>query len=462
MPDFDLAVIGAGPGGYVAAVRAAQLGLKTAIIERQWWGGVCLNVGCIPTKCLLEDSHMWAQLRTAGQRGVVLGDARFDFTAMQARKRQAVKRLTDGVRALLQKRGVHLISGAARFEDRQSLLVTDGESTQKVLATHFLIATGSNPAELPHIKIDHRNVLDSTDLLELTDVPGSLAIIGAGAIGLEMGSIFARLGTEVTVIEIMPQCLPGTDRMVASALARELKKQGLTIHLDSKVVGLQADGNGSVLKVEGKFEGEVKADKILLSVGRSPRTQGLGLEEAGVRVGRRGFIEVNERFQTSADNIYAVGDAIGGMLMAHKASFEGEQAVEGIAGGMPLRETYIPAVVYTWPEVATVGLTADEAKQQGRAVKEGVFSFAANGRALSLAAPIGFAKVVGDGNTDELLGVHILGPYAGELIAEATMALAKHASVKDYQNVVRAHPTLAESLHEAALAADGRAIHKLQ
>lgn len=461
MPDYELVVIGAGPGGYVAAIRAAQAGLKTAIIERQWWGGVCLNVGCIPTKCLLEDSHLWMQLGSAESRGISAVNPELDFAAMQARKNAVVKRLTDGVRMLLERNGVGIFSGTAGFESADCVAVDENGQTKRLEAERFLIATGSRPAELPHISIDHQVVLDSTDLLNLEEVPASLAIIGAGAIGLELGSIFSRLSTQVTVIEIMPQCLPGTDRAVATTLARELKKQGVSIHVDSKVVALEMGDNGALLKVEGKFIGEVSADKVLLSVGRSPDTTELGLELAGVRVGERGFIDVDERYQTTAENIYAVGDVIGGMLVAHKASFEGEQAVSGMLGAKPVRSTNIPTVVYTWPEVASVGLTADQAKEQGRQVKEGTFSFAANGRALSLAAPAGFVKVVGDDKTDDLLGIHIIGPYAGELIAESAMALARGASMKEYQDVVRAHPTLAEALHEAALAADGRAIHKV-
>ncbi len=462
MANYNLAVIGAGPGGYVSAIRATQLGMKTVIVEKEFWGGVCLNVGCIPSKCLLEDTHLLYELNNSAERGIKTKGLEVRWEEIQMRKEKVVKQFTEGVQFLLKKNGVDMKIGSARFVDSGRLkIISPAEHEAEVSADFFLIATGGRPAELPHIKIDHEFVIDSTDALSLKEIPKKLLIIGAGAIGLELGSVYARLGSEVVNVEIMPECLPGTDKEIAGALRRELEKQGLKIHLDSKVDEVQMKGKGLTVKVSGKFNGEISADKVLLSVGRVPNTENLGLERAGVNVEKRGFILVNENFQTSSPNIYAIGDVIGGKQLAHKASYEGECAVEIMAGHKPYLHRPIAGVVYTSPEVASVGLSEDEAKEKGLNIKVGKFLFRANGRALSMNAPAGLAKVIANRDTDEVIGVHILGPYAGELIAEAVMAMTLGASLEEYQLAVRAHPTLSEALREASLSSEKRAIHKV-
>ncbi len=464
MLEFDLIVIGAGPGGYVAAIRAAQLGLKTAIVEKQYWGGTCLNVGCIPSKCLLEDSHLFYEVKHSGKlRGIIAESLNYDWAVVQARKEAVVKQLTGGVNMLLSKNGVEKRFGTGSFLDESTLSVAgDGEECARLSAKHFLIATGSVSAELPNIKPDGRIVITSTEALSLTKEPATLAIIGGGAIGLELGSVYARLGAKVTVIEIMPQIIPGADKELADTLARELKKEGMAIYVDSKVAALELADCSATLHVEGKHAGQVEAEKVLLAVGRKANTEGLGLQQAGVETCARGFVKVNENFCTNVPHIYAIGDVIGGMLLAHKASHDGIAAVEVIAGvRMPIRHL-IPSVVYTAPELASVGLTSAQALEVGRLPKEGKFLFRANGRAMAMNAIAGTAKVVADAKTDELLGAHILGPAAGELIHDAAVALAAKMKLTDYQMVIRGHPTLSEVITEAAQSADKRAIHKLQ
>ncbi len=462
MPDYDLVVIGAGPGGYVSAIRAAQLGLKTVIIEKEYWGGVCLNVGCIPSKCLLEDTYLLYEIAHAEERGFYVKDLDVRWADIHKRKEKVVKQLTDGVSFLLKKNHVEMIKGTASFLDASRIRVTGaGEQIAEITAKNFLIATGSHPAELPHVQIDHKFVIDSTDALSVGEPAKKLLVIGAGAIGLELGSVHSRVGAEVVVIEIMPQCLPGIDKEIADTLKRELDKQGIKIHLESKVDELQVKGKKVTAKVSGKFSGEITADKVLLSVGRGPNTEGLSLDKAGVKTDKRGFIQVDENFRTNVSHIYAIGDVIGGKLLAHKASYEGECAVEIMSGHKPYLNRPIAGVVYTHPEVASVGMSEEEAKEKGLVTKVGKFLFRANGRALSMNAPAGLVKVIADADTDELIGVHIIGPLAGELIAEAVMAMTMGASLEEYQLAVRAHPTLMESAHEAALSADKRAIHKV-
>lgn len=461
MQEYDLVVIGAGPGGYVAAIRAGQLGLKTAIVEKRYWGGVCLNIGCIPSKCLLEDTHLFYELQhSGGARGVKADVIAYDWAVIQARKDAVVKQLTGGVEMLLKKQGVEKYVGIASFIDSGSIKVTaeDGSETTLV-AKNFLIATGSESADLPHIKADGRIVITSTEALSLSEIPKTMAVIGAGAIGLELGSVYSRLGTEVTVIELMPQVLPGADREMADMLAREMKKGGMKIHVDSKVAALELGGEGAKLSVEGKFTGEIEAEKVLLAVGRKPVTNELGLQAAGVELSNRGFIVVDDGFRTNVPNICAIGDVIGGMLLAHKASHEGIAAAEAIAGaGLPARHA-VPSIVYTAPELASIGLTAAQAQEAGKQVKEGKSFFRGNGRAMAMNAIAGMVKVVADAETDALLGVHILGPSAGELIHDSAVALAAYMKLGEYQRVMRGHPTLSEAITEAALAADKRAIH---
>jgi dihydrolipoamide dehydrogenase len=459
--EYDLIVIGAGPGGYVAAIRAGQLGLKTAIVEKRYWGGVCLNIGCIPSKCLLEDTHLFYELQHSGSaRGVKAEGIAFDWATIQARKDAVVKQLTGGVEMLLKKQDVDKHVGTASFINNNSIKVTAEDGSEVILgAKSFLIATGSESADLPHIKADGRIVITSTEALSLPDIPMTMIVIGAGAIGLELGSVYSRLGADVTVIELMPQVLPGADREMADMLAREMKKCGMKIHVDSKVTSLELGEGSAKLQVEGKFTGEVEADIVLLAVGRKPVTDGLELKNAGVELSNRGFIPVDDGFRTNISTIYAIGDVIGGMLLAHKASHEGITAVEIIAGAAQPACQAVPGIVYTSPELASIGLTAAQAQESGRQIKEGKSFFRGNGRAMAMNAIAGMIKVVADAETDALLGVHILGPSAGELIHDAAVALAAHMKLGEYQRVMRGHPTLSEAITEAALAADKRAIH---
>ncbi len=461
MQEYDLIVIGAGPGGYVAAIRAGQLGLKTAIVEKRYWGGVCLNIGCIPSKCLLEDTHLFYELQHSGKaRGVNVDGIAFDWAAIQSRKDAVVKQLTGGVEMLLKKQGVDKHFGTASFIGSQTAKVMAEDGSEITLgAKNFIIATGSESADLPHIKADGRVVISSTEALSLPEIPKTMAVIGAGAIGLELGSVYSRLGAEVTVIELMPQVLPGADKEMADMLAREMKKCGTKIHVDSKVSATELGESGAKLHVEGKFTGEVEAEIVLLAVGRKPVTAGLELQAAGVELSNKGFILVDDGLRTNTPNIYAIGDVIGGMLLAHKASHEGIGVAEAIAGaGLPTRHA-VPSIVYTASELASIGLTAVQAQESGKQIKEGKSFFRGNGRAMAMNAIAGMVKVVADAETDALLGVHILGASAGELIHDAAVALAAHMRLSDYQRVMRGHPTLSEAITEAALAADKRAIH---
>jgi len=460
MEGYDLIVIGAGPGGYVAAIRAAQLGLKTAIVERDYWGGVCLNVGCIPSKCLLEDTHLYHEVAHSGAaRGVVAGNLSFDWAAMQARKARVVAQLTKGVDFLLRKNGVEQHFGEAAFANANTLKVCARDSQATLTAKHFVVAAGSRPAELRHIKVDGKRVISSTEALSLPEPPKRMCVIGAGAIGLELGSVYARLGTEVTIVEMLPQCLPGSDPDIARTLARELKKQGITLHTDTTVAAVGGRPGELSLTLEGKHAGMLEVDVVLLSVGRIPNSGGLGLDAAGVELDQRGFIRVDEDLRTTAAHIFAIGDVIGGKLLAHKASRQGEFVAELVAGHEPMRRWHVPAVVYTWPEAASVGLTAVEAEKEGFTPQDGSFLFRPNGRALAMNSISGFVKVVSDKDGGQLLGVHIIGPCAGELIHDAAVALQAEMTLKEYQSVLRAHPTLSEVVTEAALAVDGKPIH---
>jgi len=464
MERYDVAIIGSGPGGYVAAIRAAQLGLSAVIIERQCWGGVCLNVGCIPSKCLLEDTHLYYELVKHGaSRGVVAKDVTPDWPAMQLRKAKVVQQLTRGVEALLKRNGIAMHRGEAQFKDEKALTVTgeDGQRSE-IIADSIIIASGSQSATLPHIKPDGERVITSTEALSLPSVPKSLAVIGAGAIGLELGSAYARLGTKVCFVEIMPQALPGMDIELANALVRQLKKERIAVHLESKVISLAASETGAVLSVEGKFTGTIESELVLLSVGRAPVTDALNLDAIGVKTDKRGFIEVDCEFRTAVPNVLAIGDVIGGLMLAHKASHEGIAAAEVLAGRSNSVSGLVPAVVYTSPEVASIGFTEQQAVEKGLKVKVGRFFFGANGRAMAMNAAVGHVIVVADEESDAMLGVHMVGPMAGELIHEAGAALAAGIKLADYQHLVRAHPTLSEAIGEAALDANGCAIHKIR
>ena len=460
---YDLIVIGAGPGGYVAAIRAAQLGMKTACIDkRASLGGTCLNIGCIPSKALLESSHHFVEARDGlARHGVTTGKVGLDLETMMARKTKVVEQLTQGIAFLFKKNKIDAIQGEARITGAGEVTV---DGARKLTAKNILIATGSEVMTLPGVEIDEKRIVSSTGALELTEVPKTMVVIGAGYIGLEMGSVWARLGAQVTVVEFLDRTVPGMDAELAKMLQRVLTKQGLKFRLGAKVTGARAGKSGVTLTIEPVKEGgkrqEMSADIVLLAIGRRPFTDGLGLEEAGVKLDNRGFIEVDERFQTAVPGLYAIGDVIPGPMLAHKAEEEGMAAVEMMAGQAGhVNYGCVPGVVYTWPEVATVGRSEEALKEAGIDYKVGKFPFSANSRARAAGDSEGFVKILADAGTDRVLGVHAIGPAAGTLIHEAVMAMEFGGSAEDIARAFHAHPTLNEAVKEAALAVAGRAIH---
>jgi dihydrolipoamide dehydrogenase len=463
---FDLVVIGAGPGGYVCAIRAAQLGMKVACVDRRdAFGGTCLNIGCIPSKALLHSSELFAEAKDGmALHGVKIPKVELDLGAMQEHKVKVVKDLTQGVAFLFRKNKVTGIVGTARLEGSGRIHVeqNDGGSRQ-ITGKHIVIATGSDSASLPGIEIDERRIVSSTGALDLETVPQHLVVVGAGYIGLELGTVWRRLGAKVTVIEFLDRITPGMDLEVSRQFQRLLARQGLGFRLGTKVTGVENGGERLTVTAEGVNRGEpesMKADVVLVAVGRRPYTDGLGLETVGLKTDNRGRIEVDGNFATSAAGIYAIGDVIRGPMLAHKAEDEGVCVAEHLAGQRPhIDYDAIPAVVYTAPEVASVGRTEEQLKEAGIAYKTGKFPFSANARARSISKTDGFVKVLADAGTDRLLGVHILGADAGTLIAEATLAIEFGASAEDLARTCHAHPTLEEALKEAALAAWSSPIH---
>jgi dihydrolipoamide dehydrogenase len=462
MPDFDVIVIGAGPGGYVAAIRAAQLGLKVACVERERaLGGTCVRVGCIPSKALLESSERYAMTRHAlADHGVVADGVTLDLERMMARKDAVVKSNTDGVAYLFKKHAIE------RFEGRGELLGSghvkvhgdDGEE-QELHAEHVILATGSRVAPLGGVEVDGERVVTSTEALEFGAVPESLVVIGAGVIGLELGSVWSRLGTQVTVLEYLDRILPGVDAEIAREARKIFTKQGLDIRTGVRVTGARSDGDGAVVEVDG---GEpIRAERVLLATGRIPNSEGLGLEAAGVETDRFGRVVVDERFRTSLDRVYAIGDLVQGPMLAHKAEEDGVAVAEYLATGTAPHVDYtlVPNVVYTEPEIASVGRHEEDLVERGVRYRKGSFPFQANGRARALGQTSGKVKILADAETDRILGVHIVGARAGDLIAECVAAMAFGASSEDLARVVHAHPTLAEAVKEAALAVDGRPLH---
>lgn len=462
MDPFDVAVIGSGPGGYVCAIRAAQLGLRTALVERdETLGGTCLNVGCIPSKVLLESSELFHVTATRGADfGFSVDGVTLDLPAMMARKERIVGELTTGVAGLMKKNKVTVLRGTGSIAAVDRVLVRGPDGDQTIQARNIVLATGSVPVELPFLPFDGERVIDSTGALALTQVPARLAVIGAGAVGLELGSVWARLGAQVTVVEMLKQVTPFADQQVAKALERALKKQGLTIKLKTMVRSATVEPDGVTLQLEGKKTEELVADRVLVAVGRKPYTDGLGLEATGVRLTEHGRIAVDDRLHTGVGGIWAIGDVIDGPMLAHKAEEEGVAVAERIAG-KPGHVSYdaVPSVVYTDPELASVGLTQAQAKEQGLEVKIGSFPFRANGRAKALGSEEGMVKIIADAETDRILGAHIVGCRASEMIAELVMALEFRGSAEDVGRIVHAHPTLSEIVKEAALAVSGAAIH---
>ncbi|MBV7257444.1 dihydrolipoyl dehydrogenase [Pacificimonas sp. WHA3] len=462
MSDFDLIVIGAGPGGYVAAIRAAQNGLKVACVEsRDKLGGTCLNVGCIPSKALLHASEYYAEASSGALEkfGVKLGKVTLDWAAMQGEKAKAINELTGGIEMLFKKNKVTWLKGRAAFRDASSVEVA-GKSYS---ADKFVIATGSSVTPLKGVEIDGEIVVSSTEALSLPKVPKRMIVIGGGYIGLEMGSVYKRLGTDVTVVEYMDTITPGLDAEVTKTFARILKKQGMTLMTGTKVTGVETKGGTARVSVEAAKGGKadvLEADVVLLSIGRVPNTGGLNLEAAGLSLNDRGQIEVDAQGRTAADHIYAIGDVTPGPMLAHKAEDEGVAVADWAAGRTGyVNHAVIPAVVYTHPEVASVGLTEEQLKAAGTNYKAGKFPFAANSRAKTNRDTDGFVKVLADAETDRVLGVHIIGAMAGTMIAQAAQAMEFGASSEDIALTCHAHPTHSEALKEAAMDVEGSPIH---
>jgi len=463
---FDVVVIGAGPGGYVAAIRAAQLGLKVACVEkRDTLGGTCLNVGCMPSKALLHASHLYEEAGHDFEKfGLSVKGLDFDIKKMLAAKDETVKGLTGGIEFLFKKNKIEWIKGAGKFTAKDTIEVTLNEGgTRTVTAKNTIVATGSDVATLPGMEIDEKIVVSSTGALNLNPVPKSLVVIGGGVIGLELGSVWRRLGAEVTVVEFMDQVLPGMDMEVRKNFGRMLKKQGMKLHLSSKVTSVENTGKGAKVTFEPVKGGDaavLETDVVLVAVGRSPYTQSLGLETIGVEMDERSRIKTAADFSTNVPGVYAIGDVIAGPMLAHKAEDEGMAAAENIAGLTGyVNHDVIPGVVYTYPEVAAVGKSEDDLKETGTAYNVGKFPFTANSRAKANMATEGFVKILADKASDRVLGVHIIGADAGNMIAQAATAMEFGASAEDIALTCHAHPTETEAMKEAALAVHKRTIH---
>lgn len=469
---FDVVVIGAGPAGYPAAIRATQNGLTAACVDdfkdssgRRAFGGTCLNVGCIPSKALLESSELYHRAETEfAAHGIEVGGLVLDLATMQERKRGIVKQLTTGIEALFKSNGVTGIKGRGRLLSGNRVEVTaeDG-STETLAAKHVVLATGSAPIELPIAKFDGERIVDSDGALELEQVPQRLGVIGAGVIGLELGSVWSRLGADVVLLEALEEFLPAVDEQISRDALKAFGKQGLDIRLGAKVTQAEAAGDGVKVSYEQGGESHtLELDKLIVCVGRRPVTDGLLDEGTGVELDERGFVAVDEHCRTNADNVWAVGDCVRGPMLAHKGTEEGVMVADLIAGETAeVNYDVIPSVIYTAPEIAWVGQTEAEVKAAGRPYKIGTFQFAPNGRAKAMQQTSGLVKLVVDEKYDEILGVHIVGPFAGELIAEGVLAMEFAASAEDLQRTVHAHPTLTEAMHEASLSADKRALHAI-
>ncbi|HEX5031111.1 MAG TPA: dihydrolipoyl dehydrogenase [Candidatus Eisenbacteria bacterium] len=455
----DLVVIGAGPGGYVAAIRAAQLGLNVGCVElEEALGGTCLRIGCIPSKALLESSERYHEAKDAlAPHGVKVGQVELDLPTMLKRKDEVVRGRTQGVDFLFKKNKVTRYKGVGTIDGPGRVRVKSGPQTTTLAARNILIATGSKPASLPGVEWSGERIGSSTEALAYASVPKHLVVIGAGYIGLELGSVWLRLGAKVTVVEYLDRILPGMDSEIAREGQKLLARQGMEIRLQQKVTAARVKGKDCVVECEGQEP--IQADRVLVAVGRAPNTEGLGLASVGIQVDERGRVPVDAHYQ-AAEGVYAIGDVIGGAMLAHKAEEEGVACVEGIVTGYGhVNYDAIPGVVYTQPEIATVGRSEDELKADGAAYRKGVFFFRANARAHALGQIDGRVKVLADASTDRILGIHIIGPRAGDMIAEAVAAMEFGATSEDVARTCHAHPTLAEALKEAALAVDGRAIH---
>lgn len=468
MSDFqyDVTIIGSGPGGYVAAIRCAQLGMKTALIEKyDTLGGTCLNVGCIPSKALLDSTEHVHKARTEfAEHGIGVGDVHVDFKQMIKRKSEVVRQTCDGVSFLMQKNKVEVHTGVGSFKDAHTITITpsNGEP-QEITTDKVIIATGSKPASLPFITIDKKRVITSTEALSLEKLPKSMVIIGGGIIGVEMGSVYGRLGVDVTLIEYMDRLIPGMDADLGKEMKKVMTKIGVHVLLKHQVKEVSATSRSVTVKADNPKgeEQSFKADYCLVAVGRKPYTEGLGLDQVGIETNDKGQVPVDDHLRTSVDNIYAIGDVIRGAMLAHKAEEEGILVAEYLAGQKPhINYRLIPNVAYTWPEAAGVGFTEEELKEEGRAYKVGKFPFKASGRARASMDVDGFVKVLADKDTDEILGMHMIGPRIADLIIEGVVAMEYRASAEDIARMSHPHPTYSEAVKEAVLAATGdRALH---
>jgi dihydrolipoamide dehydrogenase len=466
MSTFDVAIIGSGPGGYVSAIRCAQLGLKTALIEKYpTLGGTCLNVGCIPSKALLDSSeHFFNAKHNFATHGIKVSNVEADLAQMIARKEEVIAQTCNGIKFLMDKNNVTVYQGVGSFVDKNTVAIkdTEGNSTN-ISAKNIVIATGSKPNYFPGMEPDKDRIITSTEALKMKEIPGKMIVIGGGVIGLELGSVYARLGSQVEVVEFAPNILPTMDLALGKEFMKILKKEGFKFHMEHRVQKVENTGKGVKLTALNKKDEEVvlEADYCLVAVGRKPFTEGLALENAGLTVNQRGQIDVNDHLQTSVPNIYAIGDVVRGAMLAHKAEEEGVVVAELLAGQKPhINYNLIPGVVYTWPEIASVGKTEEQLKAEGVAYKAGSFPMKALGRARASMDTSGFIKVLADASTDEVLGVHMIAARAADLIMEAVTAMEYRASAEDIARICHGHPTFSEGLKEAALAAtDNRAIH---
>lgn len=463
--DYQVTVIGSGPGGYVAAIRAAQLGFKTAIIEKySTLGGTCLNVGCIPSKALLDSSeHFHNAESTFKEHGIDIPKPKVNIKQMIARKSDVVQQNVEGISYLMKKNKIDVLQGLGSFKDKNTLVIKSDTDVKEITTEKVIIATGSKPSTLPFIKLDKKRVITSTEALELKEVPKHMVIIGGGVIGLELGSVYARLGAKVSVVEFMDNIIPTMDNTMGKELQKSLKKLGFEFYLSHKVTKVDAKGKEVTVVAETpKGDNlELKGDYCLVSIGRRPYTDGLGLENVGIKVSERGQIEVDDHLKTNVDNIWAIGDVIKGAMLAHKAEEEGVFVAEQMAGQKPhINYNLIPGVVYTWPEVASVGYTEEQLKKDGRKYKSGKFPFKALGRARASMDLDGLVKVLADKETDEILGMHIIGARAADMIASGVTAMEYRASAEDVARMSHAHPTYMEAVKEACLAAtENRPIH---
>ncbi len=467
MEKFDVTIIGSGPGGYVAAIRCAQLGMKTALIEKyNTLGGTCLNVGCIPSKALLDSSeHYFNAVHHFEEHGIEVKSPKVNIKQMIERKRGVVKMTCDGINFLMKKNKITVYTGVGSFESKTVINITKADGTkEQIESAKTIIATGSKPSSLPGIEVDKKRIITSTEALELQEIPKHLIVIGGGVIGLELGSVYARLGAKVSVVEFMDRLIPTMDAGLGKELQRVLKKDlKVEFFMKHKVESVVSKGKEVTVTADnGKGEKvEIKGDYVLMAVGRKPYTEGLNLDKAGVKLDARGRVEVDAHLKTNVDNIYAIGDVVVGAMLAHKAEEEGVFVAEQLAGQKPhINHNLIPGVVYTWPEVAAVGQTEEQLKEKGIKYKVGNFPFKASGRARASMDTDGFVKVLADETTDEILGVHMIGPRTADMIAEAVVAMEYKASAEDISRICHAHPTFTESLKEAALDATGkRALH---